>query len=56
MPVFAAVGIIWDLFWQEKWIKIGGGGRLVPGIGGHFDALGVIEEIKSPCGCRGFER
>jgi hypothetical protein len=29
---------------------------MVPGIGGHFDALGVIEEIKSPCGCRGFER
>ena len=29
---------------------------MVPGIGGHFDALGVIEEIKTPCGCRGFER
>ena len=25
-----------------------------PGIGGGFDALGVIDELKSHCGGRGF--
>ena len=28
--------------------------EMVPGIGGRLGALGVIEEIKSPCGGRGF--
>ena len=29
---------------------------MLPGIGGHFvfDALDVIDEVKSPCGGRGF--
>ena len=32
--------------WLLRW-------RIVPGIGGGFDAFGLTEEIKSPCGGRG---
>ena len=47
-------GIIWDLFWREKWLNIcGGGGRWCQVLEGIFDAFDVIEEIKSPCGGRG---
>ena len=35
--------------WLWEW-------EMVPGIGGGFDALGVIQEIKSSCDCRGFGR
>jgi hypothetical protein len=34
-----------DLRW--RWL-------MVPGIGCRLGCLRVIEEIKSPCGCRGF--
>ena len=44
------------LLGEGKWLKIGGGGgwwcQVLEGV---FDALGVVEEIKSPLGCRGFE-
>ena len=54
MPGFAVGGNIWDLFWREKWLKIcGGGGRWCQVLEEVFDALGAIEEIKSPCGGRG---
>ena len=46
-------GIIWDLFWRVKRLKIGGGnGGWCQVLEGVLDALGVIEEIKSPCGSR----
>ena len=52
---FAVGGNIWDLFWQKKRLKIGGGGRQwCQALEGIFGALGVIEEMKSPCGRRGF--
>ena len=48
-------GIIWDLFWREKWLNIcGGGGRWCQVLEGVLGALGVVEEIKIPCGGRGF--
>ena len=43
------------LFWGGKeaqylrWM-----GEMVPGIGGHFGALGVVKEIRRPCGGRDF--
>ena len=41
----------------EKWLKIGGGGRRWCQVSdGVLGALGLIEEMKSPCGGRGFER
>jgi hypothetical protein len=53
---FAVGGIIWDLFWQAKRFKSGdGGGRWCQVLEGVFDALGVIEGIKSPCGARSSE-
>jgi hypothetical protein len=33
--------------WLWRW-------TMVPGIGSAFGALGLIEELKSPCGYRGF--
>ena len=55
MPGFDVNGIICDLFWRGMWLNIfGGGGRMVPGNGGAFRCLGLIEEIKSPCGYKGF--
>ena len=52
---FAVGGNIWDLFWQKKRLKIGGGGRqwcqVLEAVLGGF---GVIEELKSSCGSRGF--
>ena len=52
---FAVGGNIWDLFWQKKRLKIGGGGRQwCQVLEGVWGGLGVIEEIKSPCGGRGF--
>ena len=33
--------------WRNMW-------EMVPGIGDFLGALGLIEEIKSPCGGRGF--
>lgn len=55
MSGFAVGGNIWDLFWQKKRLKIGGGGRQwCQVLEGIFDAFDVIEEIKSPCGGRGF--
>ena len=33
--------------WQWRW-------AMVTGIGGRLGALGLIEEIKSPCGGKGF--
>ena len=51
---FAVGGIIWDLFWREKWLNIcGGGGRWCQVLEGVLGALGLIEEIKSPCVYRG---
>ena len=48
-------GIIWDLFWQKKRLKIGGGGRqwcqVLEGVWGGFR---VIQELKSPCGVGAF--
>ena len=55
MSCFAAGGNSWDLFWRGRRLKIGRiGGRWCQVLEGIFDALGVIEEIKSPFGCRGF--
>ena len=52
---FAVGGIIWDLFWRGMRLNIcGGGGRWCQVLEGAFDALDVIEEIKSLCGGRGF--
>ena len=57
MPGFAVGGIIWDLFWQEKRLNVWGGGRRwCQVLEGDLGALGLIEEMKSPCGGRGFER
>ena len=54
MPGFAVGGNIWYLFWRGKCLKIGcGGGRWCQVLEGVFDALGLIEELKSPCGHRG---
>jgi len=50
---FALGGNSWDLFWQGKRLKFGDSDGMVPDIGGRFCDLGVIEEIKSPCGSRG---
>jgi len=54
---FAAGGIIWDLFWWGKCLKIGCGGRrwcqVLDTVLGCFR---VIEEIKSPYGGRGLVR
>ena len=37
------------------WLKIvGGGGRWCQVLEGTLGALGLIEELKSPCGYRGF--
>jgi len=42
-------------FGAEKWLKIGGGGgRRCQVSDGVLGALGLIEEMKSPCGGRGF--
>ena len=42
-------------FGAEKWLKIGGGGRRWCQVSdGVLGALGLIEEMKSPCGGRGF--
>ena len=55
MTGFAMGGNIWDLFWRGKWLNIcGGGGRWCQVLEGVLGALGLIEEIKSPCGYRGF--
>ena len=52
---FAVGGIIWDLFWREKWLNIcGGGGRWCQALDAVLGCLRVIEEIKSPCGGRGW--
>ncbi len=41
----------------EKGLKIGSGGRRWCQVSdGVLGALGLIEEMKSPCGGRGFER
>ena len=43
-----------SFIWQEKWLKIsGGGGRWCQVFEVLLGALGVIEELKSPCGGRG---
>ena len=50
-------GNIWDLFWRGKWLKIvGGGGRWCQVLEGVLGAVGLIEEIKSPCGGWGFRQ
>ena len=47
---------IWDLFWREKRLSIcGGGGRWCQVLEMLLGGFGVIEEVKSPCGGRGFE-
>ena len=52
---FAVGGIIWDLFWRERWLNIcSGSGIWCQALEGVLGAFGVIEEIKSPCGCRSF--
>ena len=51
----AVGGIICDLFWRGKWLNIcGGSGRCCQVFEGTLGALGLIEELKSPCGGRGF--
>ena len=55
MPGFDVNGIICDLFWRGMWLNIfGGGGRWCQVSDGVLGALEVIEEIKCPCGGRGF--
>ena len=54
MHGIAAGGIICDLLWRGKCLKIGGeGGGWCQVLEEIFGALGVIEEIKSPWGGRG---
>ena len=54
MSGFAMGGIIWDLFWWVKRFKIGDGGSLwCQVLDRILVALGVIEELKSPCRGRG---
>ena len=54
MSGFAVGGNIWDALGREKWLKIsGGGGRWCQVLELLLGALGVVEEIKSPCGGRG---
>jgi hypothetical protein len=54
---FAVGGVILDLFGRQKGLKIGSeGGRWCQVSDGVLGALGLIEEMKSPCGGRGFER
>ena len=44
-----------SFIWQEKWLKIGGGnGRRCQVLELLLGAFGLIKELKSPCGCRGF--
>ena len=51
---FAAGGITWDLLWEDMRFKIGSRGRRwCQVLEGVLGALGVIEEIKCPCDCRG---
>ena len=51
---FAAGGINWDYLGREKWFKIGGGdGRWCQVSKVLLGALGVIEELLSPCDRRG---
>ena len=41
--------------WQEKWLKIcGRGGRWCQVLEVLLGTLGLIEELKSPCGGRGY--
>ncbi len=48
-------GNIRDYSGEGKWLKISGKDeRWCQVLEGIFDALGVIEEIKSPCVGRGF--
>ena len=50
-------GVILDLFGRQKGHKIGGEGRRwCQVLDAVLGALGLIEEMKSPCGGRGFER
>ncbi len=57
MSSFAAGGNSWDYLGRKKGIKFGGGrGQWSQVSGVLFSALGVIEEIKIPCGGRGFCR
>jgi hypothetical protein len=47
-------GVILDLFGCQKGLKICvGGGRWCQVLGIVFGALGIIEEIKSPCAWQG---
>ena len=55
MPYFAVSGVILDLLGRQKGLRIaGGGGSWCQVSSGDLGALGVIEEIKIPCGSRGF--
>ena len=55
MAGFAVGGIIWDLFWWGKCLKIGSiGGWWCQVSDGILGCLRVIEELKSPCRYRGF--
>jgi hypothetical protein len=52
---FAVGGNIWDALGREKWLKISGGsGGWCQVLEGTLGALGLIEELKSPCGYRSF--
>ena len=55
MSCFAAGGNSWDYFGRKKGLKFGSGrGQSCQVSDVLFSAFGLIEELKNPCGCRGF--
>ena len=56
MSCFAAGGNSWDYLGRKKGLKFGSGrGQSCQVSDLLFSAMGLIEEIKSPCGGRGFQ-
>ena len=55
MSSFVAGGNSWNYLGRNKGRKFGSGcGQWCQVLEGVVDALGVVEELKSPCGSRGF--
>ena len=55
MSSFAAGGNSWNYLGRNKGLKFGSGcGQWCQALEGVLGAFDVIEELKSPCGGRGF--
>ena len=55
VPGFAVGGNIWDALGREKRLKFGAeGGRWCQVFEVFLGGLGLIKEIQSPCGSRGW--